>query len=117
MEERAPSTAEEFERVAEEKKAKEAQKGVASQSIGKAIDGAEEASLGKSKVESVKNRYKGHEWKLLGLVTTGGTAVSWKSKLQDRVALSTTESEYITISVPHDVYIQPFPFSIGIKIY
>ena len=61
MEERAPSTAEEFERVAEEKKAKEAQKGVASQSIGKAIDAAEEASLGKSKVESVKNRYKGHE--------------------------------------------------------
>ena len=61
MEERAPSTAEEFERVAEEKKAKEAQKGVASQSLGKAIDGAEEASIGKSKVESVKNRYKGHE--------------------------------------------------------
>ncbi|KAG4920807.1 hypothetical protein AAZX31_18G087700 [Glycine max] len=60
MEERAPSTAEEFERVAEEK-AKEAQKGVASQSLGKAIDGAEEASIGKSKVESVKNRYKGHE--------------------------------------------------------
>ena len=71
MEERAPSTAEEFERVAEEKKAKEAQKGVASQSLGKAIDGAEEASIGKSKVESVKNRYKGHEWKQ-GLVTTGG---------------------------------------------
>ncbi|XP_027931257.1 uncharacterized protein LOC114187262 [Vigna unguiculata] len=61
MEERAPSTAEEFERVAEEKKAKEAQKGVASQTLGKAIDGAEEAVIGKPKVESVKNRYKGGE--------------------------------------------------------
>ncbi|QCD78275.1 hypothetical protein DEO72_LG1g1907 [Vigna unguiculata] len=61
MEERAPSTAEEFERVAEEKKAKEAQKGVASQTLGKAIDGAEEAAIGKPKVESVKNRYKGGE--------------------------------------------------------
>jgi len=37
MEERAPSTAEEFERVAEEK-AKEARKGVASQSLGKVSD-------------------------------------------------------------------------------
>ncbi|BAT84120.1 hypothetical protein LR48_Vigan231s000200 [Vigna angularis] len=61
MEERAPSTAEEFERVAEEKKAKETKKGVASQSLGKAIDGAEEAAIGKQKVESVKNRYKGGE--------------------------------------------------------
>ncbi|XP_047169557.1 uncharacterized protein LOC124838083 isoform X1 [Vigna umbellata] len=61
MEERAPSTAEEFERVAEEKKAKEAKKGVASQSLGKAIDGAEEAVIGKQNVESVKNRYKGGE--------------------------------------------------------
>jgi len=61
MEERAPSTAEQFERVAEEKKAKEAQKGVPSQSLGKAVDGAEEAAIGKAKVESVKNRYKGGE--------------------------------------------------------
>ncbi|XP_014521859.1 uncharacterized protein LOC106778415 isoform X2 [Vigna radiata var. radiata] len=61
MEERAPSTAEEFERVAEEKKVKEAQKGVPSQTFGKAVDGAEEAVIGKQKVESVKNRYKGGE--------------------------------------------------------
>ncbi|CAJ1964055.1 unnamed protein product [Sphenostylis stenocarpa] len=61
IEERAPSTAEEFERVAEEKKAKEAQKGVASQTLGKAIDGAEEGSIGNPKDESVKNRYKGGE--------------------------------------------------------
>ncbi|TKY46936.1 hypothetical protein E2542_SST28991 [Spatholobus suberectus] len=60
MEERAPSTAEEFERVAEEK-AKEAKEGVASQTLGKAIDGAEEASIGNSKVESFKNKYKGHK--------------------------------------------------------
>ncbi|XP_020230588.1 uncharacterized protein LOC109811301 [Cajanus cajan] len=60
MEERAPSTAEEFERVAEEK-AKQSQKGVPSQTLGKAIDGAEEASIGNSNVESVKNRLKGHE--------------------------------------------------------
>lgn len=59
-EERAPSTAEEFERVAEEK-AKEFQKGVPSQTIGKAIDGAEEASTGNSKVDSVKNKYKEHK--------------------------------------------------------
>ena len=32
------------------------------------------------------------------IFTLGGTAVSWKSKLQDRVALSTTEAEYIAIS-------------------
>ncbi|KAL6497194.1 hypothetical protein OROGR_029123 [Orobanche gracilis] len=60
MEERAPSTAEEFVRVAEEK-AKEAQQGVASQTVEKAVDGAEEAILGDSKVESVKKRYKEHE--------------------------------------------------------
>ncbi|XP_027343777.1 uncharacterized protein LOC113856240 [Abrus precatorius] len=58
MEERAPSTAEEFERVAEEK-AKEA--GVASQTLGKTIDAAEEATIGNSKAESVKNRFKEHE--------------------------------------------------------
>ncbi|KAL6584058.1 hypothetical protein OROMI_003347 [Orobanche minor] len=56
MEERAPSTAEEFKRVAEEK-TKEAQQGVASQTVEK----AEEAIGGDSKVESVKNRYKQHE--------------------------------------------------------
>jgi len=32
------------------------------------------------------------------IFTLGGTAVSWKSKLQNRVALSTTEAEYIAIS-------------------
>ena len=32
------------------------------------------------------------------IFTLGGTVVSWKSKLQDRVALSTTEAEYIAIS-------------------
>ena len=32
------------------------------------------------------------------IFTLGGTAVSWKSKLQHRVALSTTEAEYIAIS-------------------
>nr|AFK35033.1 unknown [Lotus japonicus] len=60
MEERAPSTAEEFLRVAEEK-AKESQQGVASQTVEKAVDGAEEAILGDSKVESAKNRNKEHE--------------------------------------------------------
>jgi len=32
------------------------------------------------------------------IFTLGGIAVSWKSKLQNRVALSTTKAEYITIS-------------------
>ena len=32
------------------------------------------------------------------IFTLGGTAVSWKSKLQHRVALSTMEAEYIAIS-------------------
>ena len=32
------------------------------------------------------------------IFTLGGTAVSWKSKLQDRVTLSTTEAKYIAIS-------------------
>ncbi|XP_061363922.1 uncharacterized protein LOC133307427 [Gastrolobium bilobum] len=60
MEERAPSTAEEFKRVAEEK-AKESQQGVASQTADKTYDAAEEVTIGNSKVESVKNRYKEHE--------------------------------------------------------
>ena len=61
MEERAPSTAEEFQRVAEEK-AKVAQQGVASETDDKAHDGAEEATIGNSKgEESVENRYKEHE--------------------------------------------------------
>ncbi|KAM1873581.1 hypothetical protein ACFX13_007396 [Malus domestica] len=66
IEERAPSTAEEFKRVAEEKrkaeeKLKVAEQGVASQTADKAYDGTEEAILGDSNVESVKNRYKEHE--------------------------------------------------------
>ncbi|KAL2316721.1 hypothetical protein Fmac_030597 [Flemingia macrophylla] len=56
MEERAPSTAEEFQRVAEEK-AKEAKVEVANQNVGKSYEGAEEGTIGDSKVESVKNRY------------------------------------------------------------
>lgn len=52
MEERAPSTAEEFQRVAEEK-AKEAKESVATQNVDKSYEGA----IGDSKVESVKNRY------------------------------------------------------------
>jgi len=32
------------------------------------------------------------------IFTLGGTAISWKSKLQGRVSLSTTEAEYIAIS-------------------
>jgi len=32
------------------------------------------------------------------IFTLGGTAMSWKSKLQNKVALSTTEAEYIVIS-------------------
>ena len=32
------------------------------------------------------------------IFTLGGTAMSWKSKLQYRVALSTTEAKYIAIS-------------------
>ncbi|KAJ7963747.1 hypothetical protein O6P43_013661 [Quillaja saponaria] len=60
MEERAPSTAEEFQRVAEEK-LKEAKQGVASQTFEKTYDGVEEATVGDSKVESVKERYKRHE--------------------------------------------------------
>ncbi|KAI4307968.1 hypothetical protein L6164_031092 [Bauhinia variegata] len=52
--ERAPSIAEEFERVAEEK-AKEANQGVASQTTDKALEGAQEATT-----KSVKGKFKGH---------------------------------------------------------
>ncbi|TKY57330.1 hypothetical protein E2542_SST21777 [Spatholobus suberectus] len=52
MEERAPSTAEEFQRVAEEK-AREAKE---SQNVGKSCDGAQEGTIGDSKAESVKSR-------------------------------------------------------------
>ncbi|KAK4439839.1 hypothetical protein Salat_0318800 [Sesamum alatum] len=54
VEERAPSTAEEFKRVAEEK----ARQGFASQSVEKAQDGAEEAVVGDSTFESVKEAHK-----------------------------------------------------------
>ncbi|ESW14320.1 hypothetical protein PHAVU_008G270800 [Phaseolus vulgaris] len=54
MEERAPSTAEEFQRVAEER-ARETKEGVASQNVDKLYDGAEEGTVGDSKVGSVKN--------------------------------------------------------------
>ncbi|KAM5585476.1 hypothetical protein ABKV19_004724 [Rosa sericea] len=57
---RAPSTAEEFKRVAEEK-LKEAKQGVASQTFEKTYDGMEEATVGDGKVESVKERYKQHK--------------------------------------------------------
>ncbi|KAL2496170.1 uncharacterized protein Fot_39927 [Forsythia ovata] len=53
-EERAPSTAKEFERVAEEK----SRQGFASQTVEKAQDSTEEAAMGDSSVESVKERYK-----------------------------------------------------------
>lgn len=60
--ERAPSTAKEFERVAEEKqKLRAAEQGVASQTSEKVYDGAEEATIGDAKVESVHNRFKEHE--------------------------------------------------------
>ncbi|CAK9163905.1 unnamed protein product [Ilex paraguariensis] len=54
MEEKAPSTAEEFKRVAEEK----AHQGVTNQTVEKAEEAFEEATVGDSKVESVKERYK-----------------------------------------------------------
>ncbi|PQM39186.1 uncharacterized protein Pyn_02909 [Prunus yedoensis var. nudiflora] len=60
IEERAPSTAEEFKRVAEEK-LKKAEQGVASQTVDKTCDVTEETTLGDSSVDSVKNRYKQHE--------------------------------------------------------
>lgn len=53
MEERAPSTAEEFKRVAEEK---------LKETVDKTRDGAEEATFGSSKdIDSAKNRNKEHE--------------------------------------------------------
>ncbi|XP_054819706.1 uncharacterized protein LOC129318780 [Prosopis cineraria] len=58
VEERAPSTAEEFERVAEEK-AREAKQGVASQTTDEAFDAAGEAAS--SNVGSAKKGYKEHE--------------------------------------------------------
>lgn len=62
MEERAPSTAEEFERVAEEKqKLKAAEQGVASQTGDRFYDVPEEATIGESKVEAVKKRFEEHE--------------------------------------------------------
>ncbi|KAK9269572.1 hypothetical protein L1049_001348 [Liquidambar formosana] len=54
IEERAPSIAQEFQRVAEEK----AHQGVASQTIEKAFEAAEEATSGDSNPESVKQKYK-----------------------------------------------------------
>lgn len=60
---RAPSTAEEFKRVAEEKlrELREAEQSVASQTFEKTYDATEEAALGDGKPESVKERYKHHE--------------------------------------------------------
>ncbi|XP_030523828.1 uncharacterized protein LOC115736325 [Rhodamnia argentea] len=66
--ERAPSTAEEFRRVAEDKlkeaeedKLKEAEQGVASQVFNKTYDGTEEAVPGGGDLESVKKRYEQQE--------------------------------------------------------
>ncbi|KAL2476245.1 Uncharacterized protein Adt_36981 [Abeliophyllum distichum] len=53
-EERAPSIAEEFERVAEEK----SRQGFARHTVDKAQDSTEEAAIGDSTVESLKERYK-----------------------------------------------------------
>lgn len=52
MEERAPSTAEEFQRVAEEK----ARERMASQNV-KSYEGVQEATIGDSKIEGVKNKF------------------------------------------------------------
>ncbi|XP_050370684.1 uncharacterized protein LOC126788711 [Argentina anserina] len=57
---RAPSTAEEFKRVAEEK-LKQAEQGLANQTFDKTSDGTEEAAIDDSKHESVKEKYKQHE--------------------------------------------------------
>ena len=57
MEEKAPSTAEQFQRVAEEK-AKKTQEGVSSQDTDKSH--SEEARIGDSKDKSGKKRYKEH---------------------------------------------------------
>lgn len=59
IKERAPSTAEEFQRVAEEK-SNGTQKEVKSQTADKAIDAAQEATKGNSRIENVKNKYKEH---------------------------------------------------------
>ncbi|XP_021606303.1 uncharacterized protein LOC110610611 [Manihot esculenta] len=67
IEERAPSLADEFRRVAEEKaKADQetthvADQGVASHTVKKTFDGGEEASTGDGDTQSVKDRYKEHE--------------------------------------------------------
>lgn len=58
--ERAPSTAEEFERVAEEK-LRAADQGVASRTSDEVRDGAEGATGGDSNVGSGKNRLQEHE--------------------------------------------------------
>ncbi|KAE9606366.1 hypothetical protein Lal_00013608 [Lupinus albus] len=52
IEERAPSTAEEFQRIAEEK-VKEAQQGMVAKTFG-----AQDATIGDTKIESAKNRFK-----------------------------------------------------------
>ncbi|KAI3408090.1 uncharacterized protein J3R85_020470 [Psidium guajava] len=67
--ERAPSTAEEFRRVAEEKlkskeaeeKSKEAEQGLANRVIDKTDDGTEEAVRRDGNLESVKKRHEQHE--------------------------------------------------------
>lgn len=52
--ERAPSTAEEFKRVAEEK----ARQGVVSQTVDKAEDAVKETVIGDSNPDNVKEKYK-----------------------------------------------------------
>lgn len=60
-EERAPSTAEAFKKIAEEK-IREAQQGVASQTAEKVFDGTEAATLADSDdLQSVNRRYEEHE--------------------------------------------------------
>ncbi|KAH7546777.1 hypothetical protein FEM48_Zijuj01G0237300 [Ziziphus jujuba var. spinosa] len=58
--EKAPSTADVIKSVAEEK-LRAAEQGVASQTSDKTYDGAEEATLGDSKVQSAKERLEEHE--------------------------------------------------------
>ncbi|CAL0317464.1 unnamed protein product [Lupinus luteus] len=52
IEERAPSTAEEFQRIAEEK-VKEAKQGVVAKSVG-----AQDGTIGDTNIESAKNSFK-----------------------------------------------------------
>ncbi|KAF5478961.1 hypothetical protein F2P56_005479 [Juglans regia] len=60
--ERAPSTAQEFKKIAEEKlREADREQGMASQTADKAFDAMEEATLGDSKLESVKRRSEEHE--------------------------------------------------------